>query len=52
MIAITGLPGSGKSTLLHILAGINRPTSGEYLLEGEDVSKMSDSARCKIRNKK
>ncbi|MCM1288575.1 MAG: ABC transporter ATP-binding protein [Clostridium sp.] len=52
MIAITGPSGSGKSTLLHILAGISRATSGEYYFDGEDVSKMSDSARCKIRNKK
>ncbi|MCM1083390.1 MAG: ABC transporter ATP-binding protein [Clostridium sp.] len=52
MIAITGPSGSGKSTLLHILAGISRATSGEYYFDGEDVSKMSDSDRCKIRNKK
>lgn len=52
MIAITGPSGSGKSTLLHILAGIDDPTSGQYTYRKQDVVRMSDRERCKLRNSK
>lgn len=51
MIAITGPSGSGKSTLLHIIAGIDKPTEGVYLYNGDDIWKLNDSARCNMRNK-
>lgn len=41
-VAIVGSSGSGKSTLLHMLGGVDRPTSGCVLLEGEDIYKMND----------
>lgn len=52
MIAITGPSGSGKSTLLHILAGIDAPTSGQYTFHTQDVVRMSDREKCKLRNSK
>ncbi|MFC3500983.1 ABC transporter ATP-binding protein [Micromonospora krabiensis] len=48
-VAITGRSGSGKSTLLQILGLLDRPTSGSYLLDGEDVSALSDRARTRLR---
>lgn len=50
--AITGASGSGKSTLLNIISCLDRPTKGEYLLEGEDVSCKKDEELARIRNKK
>ena len=41
-LVVTGPSGSGKSTLLHIMAGLDRPSSGEVLLEGNPLSRMSD----------
>jgi putative ABC transport system ATP-binding protein len=41
-LVVTGPSGSGKSTLLHIMAGLDRPSSGEVLLEGHPLSAMSD----------
>jgi putative ABC transport system ATP-binding protein len=52
MISIMGPSGSGKSTLMDIMGCLDRPTSGLYLLEGIDVSKMSDNQLAVIRNKK
>ncbi|AKZ65965.1 lipoprotein-releasing ABC transporter ATP-binding protein LolD [Candidatus Palibaumannia cicadellinicola] len=50
MIAIMGRSGSGKSTLLHILGGLDTPTSGEVMFEGQLMNKLSEAARAKIRN--
>jgi putative ABC transport system ATP-binding protein len=50
-VAVVGPSGSGKSTLMHILGCLDQPTSGEYLLEGKDVSKLNDDQLSWIRNK-
>ena len=42
-LSLMGPSGSGKSTLLHIIAGVDRPTSGECLVQGVDVGKLSES---------
>ncbi len=47
-----GPSGSGKSTLMHILGFLDRLTSGEFLFEGEDVSKFGDDKLAKLRNQK
>jgi len=51
-IAVTGPSGSGKSTLMHILGCLDRPTSGQYILDGRDVSQMSKDQLADVRNKK
>jgi putative ABC transport system ATP-binding protein len=52
MVAITGPSGSGKSTLMNIIGCLDTPSSGSYVLDGVDVSKMSDDAQAEVRNKK
>lgn len=49
-IAITGASGSGKSTMMHLLGCLDRPTGGRYLLDGRDVSRLSDRQLAVIRN--
>lgn len=51
-VAIMGPSGSGKSTLMHILGALDTPTSGEYFLDGKDVSKLSDEELAGIRQEK
>jgi len=51
-VSIMGPSGSGKSTLMHILGALDTPTSGEYFLDGKDVSKLSDDKLADIRNEK
>ena len=51
-VAIYGASGSGKSTMLNMLGLLDEPTSGDYLLEGQNVAKLSDAERSAIRCRK
>jgi putative ABC transport system ATP-binding protein len=50
ILAIMGPSGSGKSTLMNILGCLDQPSTGEYLLDGEDVSRLNDDRLAEIRN--
>jgi putative ABC transport system ATP-binding protein len=50
-VAIMGPSGSGKSTLMNLLGCLDTPTAGEYWLNGQEVSRMSDDALARVRNK-
>ncbi len=51
MVALMGASGSGKSTLMNILGCLDRPTSGQYWLDGQEVSHLSGDQRALIRNR-
>jgi len=51
-LAVTGPSGSGKSTFMHIIGCLDRPTTGQYFLDRQDVSRMSKDALAAVRNKK
>jgi len=52
MLSIVGTSGSGKSTLLNVLGCLDRPSSGRYVLDGMDVSRLNDNKLAELRSKK
>jgi ABC-type lipoprotein export system ATPase subunit len=52
LVALMGASGSGKSTLMNILGCLDRPSSGLYFLDGQEVSRLSSDARAVVRNRK
>ncbi|HVJ16255.1 MAG TPA: ABC transporter ATP-binding protein [Polyangiaceae bacterium] len=51
-VALTGMSGSGKSTLLYLLGALDRPTSGQVLIDGVDISALDDDERAALRSEK
>ncbi|MCC7418082.1 MAG: ABC transporter ATP-binding protein [Acidobacteria bacterium] len=52
LLSVTGASGSGKSTFMHIIGCLDRPSSGDYVLDGHDVSRLSRDQLAAIRNRK
>jgi putative ABC transport system ATP-binding protein len=50
-VAVVGRSGSGKSTLMHLLGLLERPDSGQYAFDGQEVSRLSEDARAALRNR-
>ena len=50
LVSIVGSSGSGKSTLLHLLGGLDKPTSGDIIIAGKNVMKLSEKEKCHLRN--
>lgn len=50
-VAIVGPSGSGKSTLLHLLGGLDKPTSGNVIVMGQNLAGIGEKKRCRLRNK-
>lgn len=51
LVSVVGQSGSGKSTLLHLLGGLDKPTGGDVLWHGDSISKLSQAALSRLRNK-
>lgn len=51
-LSIVGESGSGKSTLMNMIGALDRPTSGSYLMDGMDISRMNDTALSQLRNER
>ena len=51
LVALMGVSGSGKSTLMNILGCLDHPTSGEYFLDGQEVSRLTARGRARLRNR-
>ncbi len=51
LIAIIGASGSGKSTLLHLLGGLDKPSRGQVLIQGQDMARLGDAGRGRLRNR-
>src|SRR3954452_4985246 len=49
LTAVMGPSGSGKSTLMHILAGLDRPTAGDVVIDGTEITKLKDDALTRLR---
>src|SRR3974377_766959 len=52
MVALMGASGSGKTTLMNLLGCLDRPSSGKYWLDGEEISQLSNDQRAMVRNRK